>query len=394
MSGHSDDDWDKRIAPQDYVVLVYCYLVFVIVAAITMKFTMKLREHLKSTQNSAPTAYGPKTPFSPNESNEIEPRQPYSAQNVISPPDSYTYREIKNDMDYNSKMSTQSTAIQSETSSTTPSTYSTRNENKWQMYLLVMVVSCLATICIFIKSLIKHKAIASRLVTTRLFIISFIESKACFIVLIAFSLSTNSALSITTGGHHVCALQTISSSFDGFKCWGSGGFGRLGSEDTANIGDVPNAMGHFLSNIDTGINIDDIIQVTAGYYHTCILTNTGKVKCYGGGYYGRLGYGNTDNKGDAPNTMGSNLPFIDLGRVIQIAAGGYHTCALLNDGTTPNVSKCFGDNLYGQLGYEDTQNRGDEANEMGDNLPSIDLGTDFDPIHIIPSSYATCALSR
>eukprot|EP01083_Nonionella_stella_P065556 171887_1 len=145
MSDHSDDYWDKRIAPQDYVVLVYCYLVFVIVAAITMKFTMKLREHLKSTQNSAPTAYGPKTPFSPNESNDIEPQQPYSAQN--------------------------STAIQSETSSTTPSTYSTHNENKWQMHLLVGVVSCLATICIFIKSLIKHKAIASRLVTTRLFII-------------------------------------------------------------------------------------------------------------------------------------------------------------------------------------------------------------------------------
>eukprot|EP01084_Bolivina_argentea_P144930 254178_1 len=154
MPGHSDPDWDQSISPQDYIALVYCYLAFVIVATITIKFTMKLREHLKSAQNTASTAYGPKTPFSPNESNEIESQG------------SYAYRQIKNDMDYNSKMSTHSTAIQPEKPSTTHSTYSTRNENKWQMYLLVMVVSCLATIWIFIKSLIKRKAIASHLVTT------------------------------------------------------------------------------------------------------------------------------------------------------------------------------------------------------------------------------------
>eukprot|EP01083_Nonionella_stella_P106302 306558_1 len=102
-------------------------------------------------------------------------------------------KEINNLMDYDLKMSVPST---------TPNTRSKRNENKRQMCLPVMAVLCLATIWIFIKSLIKikHKTIASRLVSTRLFIISFIGSKACFIVLVAFSLSPNSALSITTGG--------------------------------------------------------------------------------------------------------------------------------------------------------------------------------------------------
>eukprot|EP01083_Nonionella_stella_P011494 32627_1 len=131
-------------------------------------------------------------------------------------------KEIKNVMDYDLKMSAQSTAaIQPEKPSTTPNTDSKRYENKRQMCLPVMAVLCLATIgiWIFIKSLIKHKAIASRLVTTRFFIVSFIESKACFIVLVAFSLSANSALSITAGGDHACALQTISSSFDGLKCY-------------------------------------------------------------------------------------------------------------------------------------------------------------------------------
>eukprot|EP01083_Nonionella_stella_P313818 1128155_1 len=34
----------------------------------------------------------------------------------------------------------------------------------------------------------------------------------------------------------------------------------------------------------------------------------------------------------------------------------------------------FGRNDYGQLGYGDTNDRGNEANEMGDNLFIIDLG--------------------
>eukprot|EP01083_Nonionella_stella_P106301 306556_1 len=113
-------------------------------------------------------------------------------------------KEIKNLMDYDLKMSAQSTAAiqpEKEKPSTTPNTHSKRNENKRQMCLPVisMAVLYLTTIWIFIESLIKHKTIASRLVTTLLFIISFIESKACFIVFVAFSLSTNSALFITTG---------------------------------------------------------------------------------------------------------------------------------------------------------------------------------------------------
>eukprot|EP01083_Nonionella_stella_P192847 712649_1 len=58
-------------------------------------------------------------------------------------------KEIKNVMDYDSTMSTQSTAIQP---STSHSTYSKSDENKWQMHLLVMAVYVLSiTIWVFIK---------------------------------------------------------------------------------------------------------------------------------------------------------------------------------------------------------------------------------------------------
>lgn len=36
--------------------------------------------------------------------------------------------------------------------------------------------------------------------------------------------------------------------------------------------------------------------------------------------------------------------------------------------------KCFGKNYAGQLGYGDTEHRGDDDGEMGNNLDTVDLG--------------------
>eukprot|EP01083_Nonionella_stella_P041054 111358_1 len=49
---------------------------------------------------------------------------------------------------------------------------------------------------------------------------------------------------------------------------------------------------------------------------------------------------------------------------MQVAIGEHHTCALSQN----NTIKCWGYNFFGQLGYGDTRNRGDEANQMGDSL--------------------------
>lgn len=55
--------------------------------------------------------------------------------------------------------------------------------------------------------------------------------------------------------------------------------------------------------------------------------------------------------------------------VLVVGADGYR-CVLLNDGDV----KCFGKNFAGQLGQDDTDNRGDNDDEMGDNLDPVDLG--------------------
>ena len=60
--------------------------------------------------------------------------------------------------------------------------------------------------------------------------------------------------------------------------------------------------------------------------------------------YGSLGQGNTNWLGNEPNELGDNLPFINLGSgrsAKAIGAGSEHTCALLDN----NEVKCFGRNL-------------------------------------------------
>eukprot|EP01083_Nonionella_stella_P179065 634565_1 len=115
------------------------------------------------------------------------------------------------------------------------------------------------------------------------------------------------------------------------------------------------------------------MQIVTGMGHTCALSTANKVKCFGLNDYGQLGYGDTNHRGNEANEMGDILLEIDLGTnfiSMQIVAGMHHTCAL----STANKVKCFGWNWRGQLGYGDTNDRGDEANEMSDNLLEIDLG--------------------
>ena len=73
-------------------------------------------------------------------------------------------------------------------------------------------------------------------------------------------------------------------------------------------------------------------------------------------------------RGDQPGEMGDNLPAVDLGlTATAVVAGDDHRCALLPGGRL----KCWGGNDDGQLGLGDTGNRGDQPNEMGANLPFV-----------------------
>jgi alpha-tubulin suppressor-like RCC1 family protein len=193
------------------------------------------------------------------------------------------------------------------------------------------------------------------------------------------------ATAIAAGLSHTCARLN-----DGtVKCWGRNDWGQLGLGDTDDRGVDPCEMGDDLPSVNLGTG-KRATAIAAGLNHTCARLNDGTVKCWGRNDWGQLGLGDMAYRGDDPFEMGNRLPSVNLGRskrVTAIAAGSSHTCALLDDGTV----KCWGANFVGQLGLGDTARRGKGTFEMGDNLPSINLGTGKRATAIAAGSSHTCA---
>ena len=174
------------------------------------------------------------------------------------------------------------------------------------------------------------------------------------------------------------------------KCWGANSSGQLGLGDTDNRGDNSSEMGSNLTVIDLGTG-KTARAIEAGNNHTCAILDNASLKCWGSNSFGQLGLGDTDNRGDNLSEMGDNLNVIDLGTgrtASAIATGDSHTCTLLDN----SAVKCWGSNSSGQLGLGDTSNRGDNSSEMGDNLNAIDLGSGRTATEISAGDSHTCAL--
>src|SRR5438552_505668 len=64
--------------------------------------------------------------------------------------------------------------------------------------------------------------------------------------------------------------------------------------------------------------------ITTGNAFSCALSGGGRVKCWGYNVFGNLGLSDTITRGDNAGEMGANLPAVDLGAgrtVISVAAG-------------------------------------------------------------------------
>ncbi|NOT78266.1 MAG: hypothetical protein HOP07_04610 [Bacteriovoracaceae bacterium] len=139
-------------------------------------------------------------------------------------------------------------------------------------------------------------------------------------------------------------------------------------------------------------------MIASGANHNCYKDNIGRVKCWGRNNWGQLGYGDTNDRGDNGNEMGTNLPFVNLGtglsaQKISAGNGGDNTCALMNNGRV----KCWGYgsnwNEPGYMGYGHSNNIGDQVADMGDNLPYISLGTGVLAKDIVTSSFNSCVIT-
>jgi alpha-tubulin suppressor-like RCC1 family protein len=174
------------------------------------------------------------------------------------------------------------------------------------------------------------------------------------------------------------------------KCWGSNSSGQLGLGNTNNLGDASGEMGDNLPTVDLGTGIT-AKSITTGDSHTCAILDNSSIKCWGSNASGQLGLGDTSTRGDGSGEMGDNLPTVDLGSgrtAKSIATGDSHTCAILDN----SAIKCWGLNTTGQLGLGDTNNRGDGSSAMGDTLPEVELGSGRTAKAIAAGDSHTCAI--
>jgi alpha-tubulin suppressor-like RCC1 family protein len=133
---------------------------------------------------------------------------------------------------------------------------------------------------------------------------------------------------IAAGGAHTCAVTSTG----GVECWGDNVYGQLG-DGTTTSSPTPVTV----SGLASGVT-----AIATGNSHTCALTSSGAVMCWGWNEYGQLG-NNTTNSSSVPVSVTGLAPSI------AVATGGTHTCALAKGGAI----SCWGDDQTGQLGDND-----------------------------------------
>lgn len=165
---------------------------------------------------------------------------------------------------------------------------------------------------------------------------------------------------VTAGAFHTCAINYSG----GAMCWGDNTYGQIGN----------NSHMWRLIRADVQGLTSGVQQIAAGDYHTCALTMTGGVKCWGRNTHGQLG-----NAAMTDSAVPVDVVGLSSG-VSAITAGSDHTCAL----TTSGGVMCWGQGDFGRLG---------DGSSIDKTVPVAVSGLSTGVVEIGASLYHTCALT-
>ena len=143
------------------------------------------------------------------------------------------------------------------------------------------------------------------------------------------------AVKISAGLNHTCLLANDGTVW----CWGDNVFGQIG-DSTTDFRAAP---------VQPSLGIDQTAaDISLGGSTTCIILNSGEMRCWGKGTSGQLGNG---------SEMSSNSPVTVLGvpsnfSAAKLAVGSQHVCVADVQG----LAWCWGSFLNGRLGTTATSN--------------------------------------
>lgn len=167
-------------------------------------------------------------------------------------------------------------------------------------------------------------------------------------------------LALATGDSSACAIKADRQ----VVCWGANFSGALGNGDTLNRATPTPVLG-----LDAAAT-----AIAMGREHGCALLSGGGLKCWGQNDFGQLGDGSLQTRLTATAVQGLAPNATD------VAAGYYHTCAIVGSGM-----QCWGLNNFGQLGI------GSRTDSL---LPASVQGISSPPAQIEAGIVHTCALSN
>jgi alpha-tubulin suppressor-like RCC1 family protein len=138
-------------------------------------------------------------------------------------------------------------------------------------------------------------------------------------------------IQVSAGQAHTCALDSTGQAW----CWGRNRDGEVGS------GELPSG-GTFVASPVPVVGGHRFVQIAAGGFHVCGLTEAGKAWCWGLNSDGQLGIGRDETSSPAPLAVSGGHTFTSL------FAGYIDTCGLTSAGT----AYCWGGDYSGDLGVE------------------------------------------
>ncbi len=145
---------------------------------------------------------------------------------------------------------------------------------------------------------------------------------------------------VSGGSYHTCAVTSKGA----VRCWGYNAYGQLGDNTTTTA-----VQPVHVSGLNSGMK-----SVDAGYASTCVLSKSGKVKCWGYNAYGQLGDNTTTNRLKPVGVY-------NLDKASKLTVGYYHACVV----TTKKAVKCWGYNGFGALGNNTTTNSSEPVKVAG-----------------------------